>query len=61
LDKIKYFSKPNETNNKYKAKKIKKKGNSKKLELVNLFIVPTTCLSELTETLGKQPLSRNVW
>ena len=25
------------------------------------FVVLTTCLSEFTETLGKQPLSRSVW
>ena len=27
----------------------------------HVLSVRTTCLSELTETLGKQPLSRNVW
>ena len=28
---------------------------------VSAICYPTTCLSELTETLGKQPLPRNVW
>ena len=26
-----------------------------------VLIVPTTCLSQVRETLGKQPLSRNIW